>query len=48
MPMYDYRCRDCNAASEILVRNAYNFVKCLQCGSEAMDRLMSASYHINV
>jgi putative FmdB family regulatory protein len=46
MPIYDYRCQDCGEISEILrheVSNAQS-ITCPLCGSERMERLLSASY----
>ncbi len=47
MPIYDFRCADCGALSEVLVRGAEGQgVRCPDCGSEKMDKLVSASYII--
>jgi putative FmdB family regulatory protein len=47
MPIYDFRCADCGALSEVLVRGAEaRGVQCPDCGSEKMERLVSASYII--
>jgi len=48
MPIYDYRCRNCGAVAEVLVRRAEDSARCPGCGSEAMEKMVSASYHINV
>jgi len=49
MPIYDFRCRDCGKVSEILVRNAHGHAaRCSECGSENMERLISASYMIKM
>lgn len=48
MPIYDYRCRDCGAVKEVLVRRVEDDARCPECGSEAMEKLVSASYIINM
>ena len=48
MPIYDYKCRICGAEKEILIRRAGDTPMCPECGSEAMNKLVSASYHINM
>lgn len=44
MPIYEYRCGDCNAVSSKLVYSwsADSAVVCRQCGGTDMERLMSA------
>jgi putative FmdB family regulatory protein len=41
MPIYEYRCRNCHATFEILVR-AGTAVTCSHCGSSSLDKLVSA------
>ena len=41
MPIYEYRCRTCNATFEALVRGG-NLVTCPHCGSSSLDKLLSA------
>jgi putative FmdB family regulatory protein len=41
MPIYEYRCRNCNATFEMLVR-AGTTVICPHCGSSSLDKLLSA------
>lgn len=48
MPVYDYRCRDCNKVSELYLRSSGSEVRCPGCGSENMERLISASYMIKM
>jgi putative FmdB family regulatory protein len=48
MALYDYKCRNCGAVSEILMRKADDCAKCPECGSEDMGKLVSASYRINM
>jgi putative FmdB family regulatory protein len=48
MPIYDYRCRKCGKTSEVLLRSPDSYVKCPGCGSDAMEKLISASYNIKV
>ena len=44
MPIYDFRCRECGNVSEVLLRDADKRVRCTNCGSENMERLISASH----
>ncbi|MBI5148068.1 zinc ribbon domain-containing protein [Candidatus Pacearchaeota archaeon] len=39
MPVYEYRCKDCNAKFEVLYRQG-DEVKC-ECGSENLEKLVS-------
>ena len=48
MPIYDYRCRECGKVSEIFQRGLSEAVTCPACGSENMERLISASYMIRM
>lgn len=48
MPIYDYRCGECGTVSEILQRGLSEAVRCPACGSENMERLISASYMIRM
>ena len=49
MPIYDYKCQQCGKVSEVLVRNTEDpAVKCSHCGSQKMDKLISASYMIKM
>jgi len=48
MPIYDYKCRDCGAVKELLMRKPADNIRCPECGSQAMEKLVSASYHINM
>jgi putative FmdB family regulatory protein len=41
MPIYEYRCRDCDAEFDLLVRGD-NAVACPHCGSLSLDKLLSA------
>lgn len=41
MPLFEYRCRDCNQVSEVLVRGAEQPV-CAHCGSRRLDKQLSA------
>jgi putative FmdB family regulatory protein len=45
MPLYDFRCRECGAVAEVLVRNVENLdIKCPECGARDLEKLLSASY----
>jgi len=47
MPFYDYKCNNCGATVEILLRGSDgNTVKCPKCDSPDVDRLFSSSYQI--
>jgi putative FmdB family regulatory protein len=49
MPIYDFRCRECDKVSEIFLRSANDqVVRCPDCGSENMERLITASYMIKM
>ena len=41
MPIYEYRCRNCDATFESLVRGG-DVVTCPHCGGSALDKLLSA------
>ncbi len=44
MPIYEYKCNDCGAVSEILVKNTgtQRESECPGCGSVKMEKLISA------
>lgn len=42
MPLFEFRCRECEHDFELLVRNREAAV-CPHCGSEAPDKLISAA-----
>ncbi|HEX75706.1 MAG TPA: zinc ribbon domain-containing protein [Dehalococcoidia bacterium] len=45
MPVYDYKCQQCEKVSEILVRSSDSkAIRCPSCGSGQLERLVSASY----
>ncbi|MGC8717986.1 MAG: FmdB family zinc ribbon protein [bacterium] len=39
MPLYDYRCLDCNDKFEVLVKNSLEEVICPNCGSKNVKNL---------
>ena len=43
MAIYEYRCRDCDTAFEVLVRGAIVAV-CPECGSLSLRKLPSAAF----
>jgi putative FmdB family regulatory protein len=43
MPIYDYKCRQCGEVSEVFLRTQEAKVgQCPNCGSESLERLVSA------
>ena len=47
MPIYEYRCKECQRVSEVFIRSAEGgAIRCPHCGSESLDRLVTASYLI--
>lgn len=43
MPVYEYRCGECGARFEVLVRGQEE-ITCPRCGSESLDKLLSAAH----
>jgi putative FmdB family regulatory protein len=41
MPLYEYRCEDCETAFEKLVRAFREEVRCPECGSGTVEKLLS-------
>jgi putative FmdB family regulatory protein len=41
MPLYEYRCRDCDRAFERLVRSWQEPVACPACRGESVEKLLS-------
>ena len=49
MPIYDYKCQDCGKVSELFLRSADSEdIKCPDCGSKNLEKLISASYMIRM
>ena len=46
MPLYEYRCGQCGAVSEVLVRRPDSAPTCPNCGAGDLERLYSVSYLI--
>ena len=42
MPIYEYRCEECDTVSEILVFGKEEGLSCRNCGSVSLTKLMSA------
>ncbi|MDM8515857.1 zinc ribbon domain-containing protein [Desulfobacterales bacterium HSG16] len=42
MPLFDYKCEDCGKSSEALIFGADDSPKCKFCGSNKMEKLLSA------
>jgi putative FmdB family regulatory protein len=40
MPLYEFRCRDCDSEFELLVRSGVD-PRCPSCGSGSLERLLS-------
>jgi putative FmdB family regulatory protein len=43
VPIFEYRCRGCGTRSELLVLSSSPTAACPSCGSEDLEKLMSAS-----
>jgi putative FmdB family regulatory protein len=41
MPLYEYRCKDCNQESELLVKSLEAQPGCPECGSKRLEKLLS-------
>ncbi|MFC1935453.1 zinc ribbon domain-containing protein [Chloroflexota bacterium] len=47
MPIYDFRCRECGNVSEVFLRSMdASPARCAICGSDGLEKLVSASYMI--
>jgi len=48
MPVYDFKCQECGEVSEEFFRTVHGqqSVHCPQCGSERMEKMITASYMI--
>jgi len=44
MPIYQYRCRECGAEVELLVRSGSQEPRCVECGSILLEKLIAAPY----
>ena len=42
MPIYEYRCDKCGLMNEFLIMKREEALRCKQCGSEDLTRLLSA------
>ena len=42
MPIYEYKCKKCNAVSEVLVFTKEETLQCKSCGSTELLKLISA------
>ncbi len=40
MPIYDYRCKDCNKTFDLLIRSD-TVAACPECGSQQLEKLVS-------
>jgi putative FmdB family regulatory protein len=47
MPIYEFKCMDCNEYVEFLVMNKKDEVElvCSKCGSENLERILSSTNH---
>lgn len=41
MPLFDFKCNNCGRTFETLVRNCSEQVKCPDCGSDNINKLLS-------
>ncbi|RLC70424.1 MAG: zinc ribbon domain-containing protein [Chloroflexi bacterium] len=48
MPIYSYRCQNCGETVEVLLRSSEDRPRCPNCGSESLEKLISASYTIRM
>lgn len=48
MPVYEYRCQDCNTVNSVFFRSisAARDPSCSQCGSTRMQRLISRAFYV--
>ncbi|MBW2593297.1 MAG: zinc ribbon domain-containing protein [Deltaproteobacteria bacterium] len=48
MPIYEFKCRDCDKYIEILVINKDEEIemKCSDCGSMNLERILSSTSHV--
>jgi putative FmdB family regulatory protein len=44
MPIYEFRCQNCGKIFEYLVRDSSRTTCCPDCGSDGVEKLISASY----
>jgi putative FmdB family regulatory protein len=42
MPIYEYRCENCGEISEFIILGKQEQLKCKQCGSEELNKVISA------
>lgn len=44
MPIYEFKCRDCQAVTEVLFRSGSDDLglRCSQCGSEDLEKILSS------
>jgi len=42
MPIYEFHCRACDSRFETLLRNSSESASCKQCGSDDLQKLISA------
>ncbi|MCX7795968.1 MAG: zinc ribbon domain-containing protein [bacterium] len=42
MPLYEYKCLDCNSKFEVLIKDLSEEIACENCGSKNIKRLISA------
>ncbi|MCK4235165.1 zinc ribbon domain-containing protein [candidate division WOR-3 bacterium] len=41
MPLYDFKCKECGKVTEFLVQKSNESLKCPNCGSERLEKLLS-------
>ncbi len=47
MPLYDFKCKDCNKTSELLIVSQDEVPSCTHCGSKKLEKLMAAHSSIS-
>lgn len=46
MPIYDYKCLECGKISEIFVRGGEQVLRCSDCGSIKLEKMISSAYMV--
>jgi len=46
VPIYDFRCLECDKVSEVFIRGTEQVPRCPDCDSTNLERLISSSYMV--